>query len=88
MDIIRCVQALKPLPFTYLIDDCLIRRLNLDVFRVVLSSLSGPDLVSVSRVSRLLQDEAWKEMLTRPLRLRRAKDVESFHQFIEAEPTR
>ena len=77
IDIIRCVQALKPALFN--IDDCLIRRLNLDVFRVVLSTLSDPDLVSISRVSRLLQNGAWKEMLTRPIRLRRVEDVESFH---------
>ena len=69
-------------------DDCLIRRLDLDVFRVVLSSLLNQDLVSVSHVSRLLQDEAWKEMLTRPIRLRRVEDVESFHQFVGADPTR
>lgn len=49
------------------------------MFRVVLGFLSITDLLSVSQVSHLLQDEAWKEMMTRPIRL--AHNTQNLHSF-------
>ncbi|KAH9932791.1 uncharacterized protein BXZ73DRAFT_46765 [Epithele typhae] len=67
--------------------DCQCRRdgavtLNIDVFRAVLSFLSTSELIGVSQSSHLFHEEAWKEMLSRPVFLNSHKQFASFHHFL------
>ncbi|KAI0358267.1 hypothetical protein OH77DRAFT_1421588 [Trametes cingulata] len=55
--------------------------LSLDIFRLILEHLPRADLLTLTYASRFVREEATKELLMRPVTLRRREQVQSFCKF-------
>ncbi|TFK83922.1 hypothetical protein K466DRAFT_602440 [Polyporus arcularius HHB13444] len=62
--------------------------LNLDILQIILSFVPRVDLLSVSCTSRFLREWAIKELLSRPVRIRLPKELESWCRFFLADENR
>ncbi|KAH9891883.1 hypothetical protein C8Q73DRAFT_650072 [Cubamyces lactineus] len=56
--------------------------MNLDVLRLILARLTNADLLKITYVSRALRDEAYDELLTRPIHLHGQTRLRSFFHFV------
>ncbi|KAH9891834.1 hypothetical protein C8Q73DRAFT_837395 [Cubamyces lactineus] len=55
---------------------------NWDICRLVLSCLPSKDLLQMACVSKAIAEQAFKERLMRPIRLRTYEQLSSFHRFV------
>ncbi|KAI0671183.1 hypothetical protein C8Q78DRAFT_973574 [Trametes maxima] len=63
--------------------------MNLDIFRYILGFLPRSDLLQMAYIARFAREEVEKELLLRPVHIRRAEELHSFCQFLlSVDPTR
>ncbi|KAI8986164.1 hypothetical protein BD414DRAFT_51369 [Trametes punicea] len=58
--------------------------LHIDILRLILACLSGPELLTMAYTSRAIREETHKEMLFRPITLSKRRGLESFYRFATA----